>query len=158
MDGMELDSAHDSSELQQWAVLLRAARSTLVEVLLEQRPIHFVEILTHGLELSVNDETEYCPNCNRFDYRFCEQILHDTFDDGKAWPTLQKLTLRGLNLTGFEYEYGEELSSFAARVLPGIHFREKNGNYMFFNPDTGTIENVNGVDGMKPQLDLPWLQ
>lgn len=157
-EGMEVNGVYDRAELRQWQMLLHAVRATLVEILLEQRPIHFVEILSHRLEFSVNDETEYCPNCNRFDQRFCDQILHATFDDGKAWPKLQKLTLRGLNLVGFEYEYRETLSEFAERVLPGVQFVEKKGHYMFYNPDTGTIENLGGVDGMKPQLDIPWLR
>ncbi|KAH7406058.1 hypothetical protein DE146DRAFT_787229 [Phaeosphaeria sp. MPI-PUGE-AT-0046c] len=154
---MELDEEHDSSELQQWAVLLRGVRATLVEVLVEQRPVHSVEILSGGVGFSVNDENRYCPNCTHFDDRFCNKILNETFGDGKVWPKLKRLTLRGLNLQEYESDHGEELSEFTQRVLPGVEVIEESGHYMFFNPYSGTIENLNGADGLKPQLDAPWL-
>jgi hypothetical protein len=78
------------------------------------------------------------------------------FDDGKAWPKLRKLTLRGINLIGFEEEIGEALDDFNKRVLPGVMVEEIPGNYMFFNTHKGTILNQHGADGLKPHLEAPY--
>lgn len=155
---LDVNPAHDKAELREWSTILRAARATLIEVHLEHRPIHFIELLMSDSQFSFNDETQYCPNCTRFDHRFCNEILLGTFDDGQAWPKLERLTLRGLNLVGFESEYGEDLLLFAERALPGVEVQEKKGHYMYFDADKGTIENMTGVDGLKPQLDIPWLR
>jgi hypothetical protein len=146
------DEAHEVEQLKEWASLLRSIRSTVVEVVLEQRPIYLDYLLHHGLEISPHDETGFCPGLHSFDSLFYNRILKAVFDDGKAWPKLKKLTLRGINLTGFEEETEETLETFTKRALPGVTVQEIPGNYMFFNTRKGTIMNQHGADGLKPHL------
>jgi hypothetical protein len=148
------DAARELAELRQWGSVLRSI-STIVEIFLEQRPVYLSYLLDHGMEISTNDKTRFCPIFNDFDSLFYRHILKSTFDDGKPWPKLQKLTLRGINLNRFEAEIGKTLSTFTERSLPGTLVQEIPGNYMFLNTCTGTLMNQHGADGLRPQLDSP---
>jgi hypothetical protein len=103
--------------------------------------------------ISPYDKTSFCPEVHDFDSAFYSNVLKPTFDDGEAWPKLKSLTLRGINLAGFEDEAGETLHAFADRSIPGVIVQEVPGNYMFFSTRRGTILNQNGTDGLKPHLD-----
>jgi hypothetical protein len=149
------DEAHEVKQLKEWASLLSSVRSTVVEVVLEQRPVYLEYLLYHGIEISPSDTTSFCPGFHSFDSLFYRHILKAVFDTGKAWPKLRKLTLRGINLIGFEEETGEALDDFNKRALPGITVEEMPGNYMFFNTRKGTILNQHGADGLKPHLETP---
>jgi hypothetical protein len=146
------DEAHDLLEFKQWASILRSVRSTVVQVVLEQRPVYLSYLLYHGMGITPDDKTVFCPEHNHFDSSFYNHVLRAAFDDGQTWPKLKSLTLRGINLSGFEEETGETLQSFQNRALPGIKLQETSGNYMFFSTRTGTIMNQYGTDGLKPQL------
>lgn len=147
------DEDHGLLELQQWTALLRSFRDTVVEIVLEQRPIYLQYLLSCDMEISTNDKTSFCPMFNSFDSEFYRRILKGVFNDGGAWPKLKKLTLRGINLQGFEEEAGETFESFVARALPGVQVQDVAGNIMFFCTRKGTIMNNDGVDGLKPQID-----
>jgi hypothetical protein len=149
------DEAHEVKQLKEWASLLSSVRSTVVEVVLEQRPVYLEYLLYHGIEISPSDTTSFCPGFHSFDSLFYRHILKAVFDTGKAWPKLRKLTLRGINLIGFEEETGEALDDFNKRALPGVTVEEMPGNYMFFNTRKGTILNQHGADGLKPHLETP---
>ncbi|KAF2823579.1 hypothetical protein CC86DRAFT_372511 [Ophiobolus disseminans] len=151
------DEGHELNELKQWASLLRSVRSTLVELVLEQRPVYLSYLLDPGMgmEISPHDPTSFCPILNVFDAAFYKQILKPVFDDGgETWPKLKKLTLRGINMHGFETEANETFQAFADRALPGVVVQEVPGNYMFFNTRNGIVLNQEGgADGLKPHLD-----
>jgi hypothetical protein len=146
-------TTHNPEEFEQWASILRSVRSTIVEIVLEQRPIRVKSILDP--EFHRHDDTAYfCRSHDSFDSLFYHQILESTFGDGESWPRLKKLTLRGINLQDFEAETGETLSAFTERSLPGTFVQEIPGNYMYFNDHTGTIMSQHGADGLTPQLDI----
>jgi hypothetical protein len=155
--GIREEKPHEVKQLKEWASLLSSVRSTVVEVVLEQRPVYLEEyLLYHEMEITSSDMTSFCPWLHSFDSLFYRHILKAVFDDGKAWPKLRKLTLRGINLIGFEEEIGEALDDFNKRVLPGVMVEEIPGNYMFFNTHKGTILNQHGADGLKPHLEAPY--
>jgi hypothetical protein len=147
------DDEHDELELKQWASLLCSVRSTIVEIVLEQRPVYSSEILNCGLKISPHDETSFSQELHSFDSLFHIIVLKSAFDNGKDWPKLTKLTLRGINLDGFEAEAGESFQVFKERALPGVTVLETPSNYMFFDGDRGVILNQHGADGLKPHLD-----
>jgi hypothetical protein len=146
------DDAHEVKQFKEWAAFLNSVRSTVVEVTLELRPVYLEYLLYTELEIYADDLTEFCPFLHSFDSLFYRHILSSVFDDGKAWPSLEKLTLRGINLNGFEEETGETLDVFTKRVIPGVTVQNISGNYMFFNTRKGTIMNQYGADGLKPHI------
>lgn len=97
-------------------------------------------LFDQGLEISPHDKAFY------------GQFLK-LFDDGKGWPKMKKLTLRGINLQGFEEEAGETFQAFTDRALPEFEVQELPGNYMFFSTRSGYMLNRHGADGLKPHLD-----
>jgi hypothetical protein len=145
--------AYSPAELEQWASVLRSVRSTIVEVVLEQRPVRVKSLLERGSDRH-DDKAYFIRGYDSFDSLFYRHILKSTFDDGEPWPRLKKLTLRGINLEDIEAETGETLSAFTERSLPGTFVQEVTGNYMFFNDNTGTIMSQHGADGLTPQLDI----
>jgi hypothetical protein len=154
-EGFEVreDNVYEVAELKHWASLLRSVRSTVVEVVLDQRPKYLSYLLDFGLENSPHNKTSFCPELNSFDSLFYQHILKSVFDDGGTWPKLKKPILRGVTLLGFEEEAGEALQIFMERVLPGVQLEQVAGNYMFFSTRKGTIMNEGGADGLKSDLD-----
>jgi hypothetical protein len=146
------DDAHEVKQLKEWAALLSSVRSTIVELTLEQRPVYLEYLLYTEMEISPDDTTSFCPMLHSFDSLFYRHILKSVFDDGKAWPKFEKLTLRGINLIEFEKEAGETLDVFTKRALPGVTVKNIPGNYMFFNTRKGTIMNQHGADGLKTHI------
>ncbi|KAH7079085.1 hypothetical protein BKA63DRAFT_601299 [Paraphoma chrysanthemicola] len=147
------DEEHELAELKHWASLLKSGRSTLVEIVLDQRPVYLSYLLNHGFELSSHDRTSFCPGLHSFDSAFYHHVLKTTFDDGGAWPELKKLTFRGINLLELEDEAGESMDAWANRALPGVKVQSTDSNYMFFNTRSGTIMNNGSADGLMPHLD-----
>tara|TARA_R110002003_G_scaffold207_1_gene15975 strand:- start:42853 stop:43731 length:879 start_codon:yes stop_codon:yes gene_type:complete len=127
------DEMHGLAELKQWTSLVKSVRSTVVEVVLEQRPVYLSYLFDHGIDISPHGKTSFYPECNGFDSLFYRNVLQAAIDDGEAWPNLKKLTFRGINLIGFEDKTGESLQAFVARALPGVEVQDIPGNYMFFN-------------------------
>jgi hypothetical protein len=147
------DEVHELQEFKQWASLLRSVSPTLVELVLEERPVYLSYLLDHGMGLSPHDETSFYPEFSSFDARFYNHVLKPAFDNGEVWPNLKRLTLRGINLKGFEEEAGEAFQAFTNRTLPGVEVKDVPGNYMLFNTRKGTIMNQDGADGLKSHLD-----
>ncbi|KAF1841687.1 uncharacterized protein K460DRAFT_293272 [Cucurbitaria berberidis CBS 394.84] len=143
------DEAHEVKEIKQWASLLLSVRSTVVEIVLEKRPIYLDYLLDMGMDISSYDQTEFIPDLDSFDSDVYHRILKGVFADGGVWPNLRKVTFRGINLHGFEAEAGEALQAFTTRVLPGVQIEQVRGNYMFFNTRKGTVKNQHGADGLK---------
>jgi hypothetical protein len=46
------DTDHEVEQLKEWASLLFSIRSTVVEIVLEQRPVYLEYLVHHGLEIS----------------------------------------------------------------------------------------------------------
>lgn len=144
------DEEHDILEYKQWASLLRAVRTTLVELVLEHRPFDLDYLIQANTGVSPDTEPG---NSNGFDSRLYETIFKGVFADGGEWPKLRKLILRGINFVRFTEKAEETLEGFRARVLPQVKFYILPGNLMFFNTRRGLIKNKYGADGLKPHLD-----
>lgn len=149
------DRADDVLELEQWASLLRSVRASIVDIVLEQRPIHDEHhIDNRKSSVSVWHNTRFDTSQHSFDSRFYQHVLKPVVDGGEDWPKLETLTLRGISVNGMKDETGERLEDFATRVLPDVEVKATSGNYMFFNSWVGAIMNRCGVDGLRPQHDL----
>jgi hypothetical protein len=147
------DREHELTVLKYWALLLRSVCSTIVEVVLEQRPVYLSYLLNPGYEISPHGKTSFHPELNDFDMPLYKHLLKPAFDDGRSWPKVKTLTFRGINLIGFEEAAGETLKAFNDRVLPGVQVKEVPGNYIYFDTRHGTIVNQDGADGLTPHLD-----
>ncbi|KAF2254864.1 hypothetical protein BU26DRAFT_559513 [Trematosphaeria pertusa] len=146
------DESYEIHELKHWAVLLKSVRSTVVEVVLEQRPVMLEYILDPEYELSPHDHVFFDPECLE-NTLFWQHVVRSVFDDGAGWPKLARLIFRGVDERGFEQGLGESLQAFASRVLPGVQVDVVRGTHMFFSTRHGTISNRHGADGLKPHLD-----
>jgi len=146
------DLDYEASQMQQWASLLQAVRSTAVEVVLEYRRI-FVD---HDVEFdsaTANEETK-CPH----DIRFREMVLQRAFA-GKDWPNLKKLKFRGISSARGDYwppeaAPDESLQDSATKLLPGVQIDQVLGNFMFLDTARGTILTHHGADGLKLHLEF----
>jgi hypothetical protein len=134
-------------------LLLRSVRSTIVEIVLEQRPVYPSYLFNPGYEISPHEKTSFCLNSTLSTLPFYKHLLKPAFDDGESWAKLKTLTFHGINLIGFEEAAGEPLKAFNDRVLPGVQVQEVPGNYMYLDTRRGTIVNQDGANGFTPHLD-----
>ncbi len=153
------DEAHELRDFAQWALLLRSVRSSVVEVILEQRPVYLDHVLVYNdeWEVSAHDTTENDDDSTvvqPFDSTFYKHALLEVFDyDGLPWPKLRRLTLRGVKFLHAELVGQEGWELFTERILPGVMVRVVPGNYMFFNAQKGFVRNEGGgADGLRPWL------
>ncbi|KAF2132123.1 hypothetical protein P153DRAFT_429316 [Dothidotthia symphoricarpi CBS 119687] len=151
------DEVHDVKELKQWASLLQSVSSTIVEVVLEQRPVYLEYLLHMDMDISPHDKTGVNPDLCTSDSALYQHVLGALFDNQGSWPKLQKLTFRGWDTTNLYEEVREAKEPwhvFMARVLPQAQVEHVCGNHMFFSTRKGTILNQHGADGLMPHLDF----
>jgi hypothetical protein len=145
------DPEHEILELAQWGSLLRAVRSTAVEIVLEHRPVYLDYLLDWDPSISPHDDVDMSPGP-----QFRQMVVKSAFAE-EDWPNLEQLTFRGMAPSGHDFseaaERTEHLKDFAAKMLPGVKVNQVPGDCMFFHKRKGTILNQYGADGLKAHLE-----
>ena len=146
---------HIVQEFENWVALLHAVRETLVELVLEQRPVYSSSWIM-GEDMPVSGMTNfdhYIPPFDPNDDLFVHHLLIVAFTDGLTWPKLSRLILRGIKLAKVEQSIEETLQAFTTRTLPGVDIRNISGEHMFFDAGTGAAVGWQNADGLLPHLD-----
>jgi hypothetical protein len=149
---IDINSAHQAEDLQQWASLIRAFSSHPTELVLEPRPVYECGVLDGKTCVVTDSETDFNDNSPN-DVPFSRHVVKELFDSCRSWPMLRQLRFHGVNFRQFEVEMRESLQEYASRVLPYVSVKDSPGNYMFLDDRDGVIRNQGGADGLRPHPD-----
>ncbi|KAF2030341.1 hypothetical protein EK21DRAFT_112062 [Setomelanomma holmii] len=152
MEAYPEDEEHNKSELKNWTALIHAARRSLIELRLEQRPARHADWIM-GEEMSPHSQTNFNHSFIPKDGDFIHHLLEIVFAADVVFPALKRLMIRGVNLLNIEDELGDTLEGFLSKRLPGVDVDDRDGYHMFVSGMTGAVVGWQNLDGLLPHLD-----